>query len=148
MKTTLSLVVTLIFGAMLLVSFQTDSHVMPADVPVSTEAADHYLLTNPNPLVPGEGDNFYNYPDPFCGVTTIHYLITQTTQVRLFVNCPDEGKIKLVNQLLKPGAYSVEFDACNLPCGDYTAYLVTDYGKFQEPMKKIMSTHKPPVSGD
>jgi hypothetical protein len=28
------------------------------------------------------------------------------------------------------------------------AYLITDYGKYQEPMKKIMSVHKPPISKD
>ena len=148
MKTTLSLVVTLLFGAMLLVSFQNGNQVTPADEPHNIEVADQYLATYPNPLVPGDGDNFYNWPDPFCGETTIHYLITETTQVRLVVNCPDLTEVKLVNQVQKPGMYSVTFDACNLPCGDYIAYLFTDYGKYQEPMKKIKSVHKPPLGSD
>jgi hypothetical protein len=148
MKTKLILVVTLIAGTLMLVSFQNDSHVMPADVPVNTEAADQYLLTNPNPLVPGEEDNFYNEPDPFCGITTIHYEIEYLTNVSLLVRCPDQGVMYLVNTTLKPGSYTVEFDACELPCGNYMAYLITDYGKYQEPMKKIMSVHKPPISKD
>jgi hypothetical protein len=145
MKTTLSLVVTLFLGAMLLVSFQNDNNVLTADLPSNIEVADQYLVSNLNPLVPGEEDNFYNEPDPFCGKTTIHYQIEYLTRVKLMIRCPDQGLITLVNADLKPGFYSVEFDACKLPCGSYTAYLITDYGKYMEPMKKIMDVHKPPI---
>jgi hypothetical protein len=142
MKTTLSLVVTLIFGAMFLVSFQTDSHIMTAEMPQNSEEAELFLASTTESIVTGTVDNFYNYPEPFCGKTTIYYKIDEVTNVRLTVIGPSTGIINLVNTQLKPGVYSVEFDACKLPCGDYTAYLVTDYGKYVEHMKKIISVHK------
>lgn len=144
MKTTLLMIVTLIFGAMLLVSFQNGNN-------LPNNSASTLETLEPNPEADLKAmqlvDHFINYPDPFCGVTTIQYEITESTWVKLSVTCPNQNELVLVNESQKPGMFKVAFDACKLPCGQYIATLITDYSREKEIMTKNKNTIvKPPIS--
>ena len=89
------------------------------------------------------GDNLTNYPDPFCEKTTIEYEIIHSTWVNLMITCPNNTNQSLVFGFHEPGTYTITFDACNKPCGCYTATLMTYYDTEVEIMNKIRSTKKP-----
>jgi hypothetical protein len=130
MKTTLSLIAMLIFGA-LMVSFQPGSHTYIAE----PEVMDTII-----------NDPITNYPDPFCGTTTIEYELEEDSWVTLTVTCPDQQVDILVFGNQEAGTYQVVFDACDKPCGNYVATLQTSYCCQQEVMIKIRSD-KLPVHG-
>ena len=69
---------------------------------------------------------FQNYPNPFNPVTVIRYQIPETTPVRLEVfNVLGQKVSTLVNNVLTPGVYLVEFNALGLPSGIYYYKLQT-----------------------
>lgn len=60
------------------------------------------------------------YPNPFKQINTLHYSLTQATQVH--VGLYDiNGKLvqMLVNQLMQPGIFTLQWNATNLPKGTY-----------------------------
>lgn len=113
----------LIFGAMM-VSFQPDNMTV-----VEPDAMDTII-----------NDPITNYPDPFCGTTTIEYVLEEDTWVSLTVTCPNQQVEILVFDNQEAGTYQVVFDACDKPCGYYVATLQTGYCCQQEVMTKIRST--------
>jgi hypothetical protein len=134
MKTKLSFIATLICVALVFSSFKTNN-TLPG------QALDPMNLQETAQMIDlrtggDDNDNLYNYPDPFCGKTTIHYMIKETTHVNLYVVCPKGNVEQLFFGLQKPGVYSFTFDACKMPCGIYWTYLYTDKSKHVEKMTK------------
>jgi hypothetical protein len=127
MKTTLSLFALLIFGAVM-VSFQPGTHTTV----IEPEVLDTII-----------NDPITNYPDPFCGITTIEYELEQDTWVTLTVTCPNLQVEILVFGNQEAGMHQVTFDACSKPCGCYIATLQTSYCSEQEIMTKARTASLP-----
>jgi hypothetical protein len=145
MKTKVTLMITLVMGFVLFVSFQAgNGHPEAASNTSTTEM----LLISPVTTDTIGSDCIINYPDPFCRATTIEYEITQATWVTLKVVCPNNQIDLLVFGNQAPGKYQVTYDACARPCGQFVAYLTTGYDSHQELMTKVQSHEKPNPSGD
>ena len=143
MKTKLFTITMLIFGGLLLASFQSSPDKPMAGPMENQTTIDNVLfgqLLKPDTLM---GDHITNYPDPFCQTTTIQYEILHPTFVNLMITCPDKKNQTLVFGFHQPGIYTVMYDACNKPCGYYTAALMTYYDTEVEVMKKNLSTILP-----
>ncbi len=70
-----------------------------------------------------------NYPNPFNPTTMITYTLTEASHVRLQVFDMQGRRVQiLVDQRKAPGAYTMPFDAGNLPSGVYIYRLDTDKG--------------------
>ena len=87
----------------------------------------------------GKADKFnlsQNFPNPFNPTTTINYEIKEKSNVKIDIYDAIGEKVKsLVNEIKKPGIYSVKFDASDLPSGIYI-YRVTA-GGFTQTRKMI-----------
>ncbi|MBI4548000.1 MAG: T9SS type A sorting domain-containing protein [Ignavibacteriae bacterium] len=78
-----------------------------------------------------------NYPNPFNPVTTIAFEIPQSEHVVLKVYNVLGGEVStLVNGVLQPNAYTVKFDASNLPNGVY--YYRLTAGSYTKTMKLML----------
>jgi choice-of-anchor B domain-containing protein len=65
-----------------------------------------------------------NYPNPFNPTTTIDFTVPSPEFVTIEVyNSLGERVIELVNQMKEAGAYTIEFNAANLPSGIYFARM-------------------------
>lgn len=68
--------------------------------------------------------NSRSYPNPFAGVTVIHYSLNNKSNVRLRVfDVHGKEVTVLVNQVQQPGAQYAEFNANNMPNGVYIYIL-------------------------
>jgi len=68
-----------------------------------------------------------NYPNPFNPTTTIHFNLPNKSMVQLSVyNSLGQEIVKLVNQELNIGIYSLSFDGSNLSSGIYFYQLRTE----------------------
>jgi hypothetical protein len=91
-------------------------------------------------------DPINNYPNPFKDVTTIKYKVEKPSKVILVVYSPgNNGITYLVNTFLREGLYEVEFDASDLPAGQYIANLRIGSLSFNEKMRKVASTESNPI---
>jgi hypothetical protein len=139
------MIAVLICGGLLLSSFQSSFN-GPMNGPIENQTLTGDVVTTqllkPDTKMP---DRIHNYPEPFCEVTTIEYEIIHPTWVNLMITCPDNQSISLVFGFHQPGTYTVDYDACNKPCGCYMATLMTYYATEVQVMNKIQSTvkHKP-----
>lgn len=78
-----------------------------------------------------------NYPNPFNPSTTINFKIKERSFVSLKVFDTNGKEIsELVNQIINPGSYSVEFNSNNLPSGTY--FYRIESGQFSETKKMIL----------
>ncbi len=86
------------------------------------------IAIEPDPL-PASFVLRQNYPNPFNPTTMITYTLTEPSHVRLQV-FDMQGKLvqMLINQQKGPGAYTLPFDAGNMPSGVYIYRLDTDSG--------------------
>ena len=83
-------------------------------------------------------DPIRNYPDPFVSMTTIEYRVAKISRVSILIlNEQNERVAYIVSGYRKPGIYTAEFDAKNLPAGVYTAILTLDKLKVRERMVKL-----------
>lgn len=140
MKTTLLLIAVAICGGLLCSSFQHSG-------PETTENG--VVFSTPlNAVDSIHVDPITNSPDPFCGLTTIKYILTSDTWVRITIVCPNLRVETLVFAYQKAGIHEVVFDACSKPCGHYTAVLETYYCKEEELMTKIRSQVLPLPGSD
>jgi hypothetical protein len=88
--------------------------------------------------VPGKSSLAQNYPNPFNPVTTINYGVASTSEVRLSVyNILGEEVSTLVDGILGPGSYTVQWNASHLPSGLYF-YKITA-GEFKSAKKLILA---------
>jgi hypothetical protein len=78
---------------------------------------------------------YQNYPNPFNSSTTISFTILKEEFVELSVyNCLGEKIRVLKNELLRPGNYTVRFDASGLATGTYFYRLKTSKGSITKKM--------------
>jgi hypothetical protein len=78
---------------------------------------------------------YQNYPNPFNSSTTISFTILKEEFVELSVyNCLGEKIRVLKNELLRPGNYTVKFDASGLVTGTYFYRLKTSKGSITKKM--------------
>lgn len=69
-----------------------------------------------------------NYPNPFNPETKIKFQVSKFSEIRIVIyDILGREKKILVNELLKPGTYEVNWDAENLSSGIYFCKLTTDY---------------------
>ncbi len=78
-----------------------------------------------------------NYPNPFNPVTSIQYSVANNGKVQLEVfNLLGEKVAQLVNQVQRPGEYTIQFDGANLASGIYFYKLTTQ--NFTQTKKMIL----------
>lgn len=78
-----------------------------------------------------------NYPNPFNPVTTIHYALPQSSQVRITIyNILGARVATLVDRQQAAGRYSVRFDGLNLGSGTY--FYRIDAGSFHQTRKMLL----------
>jgi len=76
------------------------------------------------PVIPSETQLFQNYPNPFNPVTTIRFNLSSTSNVTLIIYDILGREIETVlNKLLKPGEYSINFNGKYLSSGVYIYQL-------------------------
>ncbi len=92
--------------------------------------------------IPSEYKLSQNYPNPFNPATKIHFDIPasgnslgEITKMIVY-NMLGSRVDVLVNQSLKPGSYSVEWNASDLPSGVYIYFISS--GSYRESKKKIL----------
>jgi photosystem II stability/assembly factor-like uncharacterized protein len=79
-----------------------------------------------------------NYPNPFNPATNIKFQLPNLSNVRLAIYDMLGGEIEvLVNGELKPGAYSVEWNAADYPSGVYFCLLQADGRRISKKMVLI-----------
>lgn len=80
---------------------------------------------------------FQNYPNPFNPSTTIRFSIPKEVQVNLSVyNILGERIKEIKNEVMKPGYYTVEFNASTLASGVYIYRIIA--GNFTHTKKMIL----------
>jgi uncharacterized lipoprotein YddW (UPF0748 family) len=68
-----------------------------------------------------------NFPNPFNPSTTIRFTVSRLAKIRLAVfNLKGEVVAELLQCEMEPGSYTVNFDAANLPSGQYLYQLNVD----------------------
>ena len=77
-----------------------------------------------------------NSPEPFIIMTEITYEVETTSNATLGVYREGQPIVILANGPHEAGEHRVTLDAKDLPPGDYTAVLITDYGIFSKIMHK------------
>lgn len=87
--------------------------------------------------VPSDFSIGQNYPNPFNPVTNIKFQIARTgfVSLKVFDVTGKEAAI-LVNQVLTPGTYNVDFDALHLASGTY--FYRIEAGEFTQVKKMIL----------
>jgi hypothetical protein len=87
--------------------------------------------------IPKEYNLSQNYPNPFNPTTKIKFQIVKSGLVQLQIFDVLGRKISsLVNELLKPGDYEIEWNGTNFPSGIYFYQLKTN--KFTQTKKMIL----------
>jgi photosystem II stability/assembly factor-like uncharacterized protein len=87
--------------------------------------------------IPNEYKLYQNYPNPFNPATNIKYQISKLSDVRLTVfDILGREIINLVNEVLKPGTYEVQWGASNYPSGVFFYKLFA--GDFVETKKMVL----------
>jgi hypothetical protein len=85
-------------------------------------------ITKIGDSIPSEFFLYQNYPNPFSSKTKIKYDLARECIVSIKVFDSENNLIpELVNRKQKPGTYQTEFDASDLPAGDYTYQLEVFY---------------------
>jgi hypothetical protein len=80
---------------------------------------------------------YQNYPNPFNPATDIKYDIPNESYVKLVIyDMLGRQAATLVNEIKKPGSYTVNWNPVNLPSGIYIYKLTA--GNFQKTMKMIL----------
>lgn len=78
-----------------------------------------------------------NYPNPFNPITYIKYALRLHDFVTIKVYDAKGNEVaELVNEVQEPGAFSIKFDASNLPSGIYYYKLTSN--QFQETRKMVL----------
>lgn len=78
---------------------------------------------------------YQNYPNPFNSSTSILFRVFKEEFVNLAVYDVLGRRIKILkNELIKPGAYHIKFDASDLPGGTYFYRLTTSKGSITKKM--------------
>jgi len=92
--------------------------------PISTIVPDGYFLSQ-------------NYPNPFNPTTNINFSVPKSGLVKMAVYDINGREIsELVNQVMTPGSYKVDFDGSNLSSGIY--YYTLSSGEFVETKKMML----------
>jgi photosystem II stability/assembly factor-like uncharacterized protein len=87
--------------------------------------------------VPGDFKLYQNYPNPFNPATTIEFDIPMTSLAKLIIYDLLGREVKtLVNEELKAGIYTVDFDGSDIGSGVYFYCLITN--EFSETKKMIL----------
>lgn len=140
MKTKVLLIISLMCAGLLIMSCQKDNGLLP-ESSLEASIASNEDAKNAKPYDPDNqamADPIRNYPDPFVSVTIIEYRVAKISRVSiLIVNEQNERVAYIVSGYRKPGIYTAEFDAKNLPAGVYTAILTLDKLKVRERMVKL-----------
>jgi len=90
-----------------------------------------------DPSLPSKYDLLQNYPNPFNPVTHINFSIPEESKVSLKIyNSIGKEINTLVNEIKKPGNYSVTFNATNLSSGIYFYKLSS--GNFIQTKRMIL----------
>jgi hypothetical protein len=80
---------------------------------------------------------FQNYPNPFNPSTTIEFMLPISEKVKLDIfNITGQKVETLVDQRMKAGEHSIEFDAKNLASGVY--FYQIQAGLFRDVKKMIV----------
>ena len=80
---------------------------------------------------------YQNYPNPFNPNTTIKFAVPKETQVNLSVfNILGEKVKELKNEVMKPGNYTLEFNATALASGVYIYRIIA--GDYIQTKKMIL----------
>lgn len=94
-------------------------------------------IKNISTNTPREFKLHQNHPNPFNPVTTINYELPVASYVRLTINdIIGKETAVLINQMIQPGTYEVEWDASNYPSGVYFYKLIA--GDYSESRKMIL----------
>ncbi len=105
----------------------------------TTDAGGLVGLNSINTEVPNNFSLSQNYPNPFNPVTKIKFDISGKSVTQTFLSVYDilgrEVEV-LVNELLRPGTYEVDFDGSNYPSGIY--YYKLQAGDFTETRKMVL----------
>ena len=104
---------------------------------INFEGIQKPLVQNPDIVEITEFKLYSNYPNPFNPGTKILFDILEKTHVDLAVY-DIQGKqiVKLVNEILEKGNYSIEFNAGYLPSGTYLYKIVV--GEFSDSKKMML----------
>jgi hypothetical protein len=96
----------------------------------------HAGITNINPDIPNKYSLSQNYPNPFNPTTNVQFSIVNVQYVTLKVlDVLGREVATLVNELLQPGTYKVQFNGSNLSSGVY--YYKLQAGEFTD-VKRMM----------
>ncbi len=94
-------------------------------------------IQNISTEIPGSYSLSQNFPNPFNPVTNINFDIIAKGNVKLFIYDILGRKIStLVNEVLQPGSYKIDWDAANFPSGVY--FYKLEAGSFSETKKMIL----------
>jgi hypothetical protein len=78
-------------------------------------------------LIPDKYNLYQNYPNPFNPVTNIKFDIIKSNNVKVIVyDMLGKEVIVLLNEVLQPGSYKVDFDGSRLSSGIYYFKIVTN----------------------
>jgi len=105
---------------------------------VITFVEDGLITVSGECIIPLQSDGTYNLaqnqPNPFNPTTTIQFSVAEDTHVRLTVYDALGREVRvLINSFKEKGAYSVRFDAKDLPSGIYFYKLETKtYSKIRK----------------
>ncbi len=94
-------------------------------------------IINTGKQIPGKFSLYQNYPNPFNPATSIKFDIPKESLVKITIFDLLGREVAVpVNQDVKPGSYSVDFDASNLASGIY--YYKIEAGSFINTRKMIL----------
>ncbi len=101
---------------------------------------EYYALTGTVEISNAKQNNLHqNYPNPFNPVTNIDYEISQDSKVMIKVyDLTGKEVATLVNNQMKAGFYTVQFNASNLASGNYFYKLTTNSNGNQSVIIKRM----------
>ena len=100
------------------------SEIIISITPISTIVPDRYSLSQ-------------NYPNPFNPTTNINFNVPKSGNVKMIVYDINGREVStLVNQVMTPGSYKVDFDGSNLSSGIY--YYTMTSGEFVETKKMML----------
>ena len=78
-------------------------------------------------LIPDKYNLYQNYPNPFNPVTNIKFDIIKSNNVKVIVfDMLGKEVVVLLNEVLQPGSYKVDFDGSRLSSGIYYFKIVTN----------------------
>ena len=87
---------------------------------------------------PNRNMAYQNVPNPFADNTTITYEVTEKTLVKIVISDGTGMPVKLlVNEVKEPGTYQVQWNAGNLPSGNYLYTIIAGNNVTTKRMLKI-----------